>query len=495
MKTITRAAIVFVVVFSASFFYALAGAQEFTDTQTGARLRLPLPILNGPKPTTFGNSWATPDNLLKIATLNFRGKKSLRDVYNVIRNKPGRSLSVDRFETASFILQGNDRDESFFIVKAEEKDGEVRGISVTYERSVKEKYASSALKIVEFYQAFPLTEPNRSKATLASATSCHIVNSHGPNAKVGVVQPSGKVKTGDRIKVVWDASASIAPDCKTPLYLVLTTPLRSRFEGDRFLALPPGTEGPFGIKYQVERTRVFVPLHLGLGEHTGSFDIKVYQAGPLILDWALVEVPSFVASPQARADLGVGREVATTSSPVGQELTVIGGNPVVVVRDRFTTDTPKKVIHSNSGEFELQVFEDYYRVLDARAGELIQERTGRDPNFSPSSRFLGAYSAGPGFEIVDLFAGQTVTSNDILLRERGFSGNVHLAAWSPGDAFFALSLTTWGGVELQQSLVDGSQRSFPSTACHYCEGIQNALHVDIDQASRPISMKVAKKGG
>ena len=31
---------------------------------------------------------------------------------------------------------------------------------------------------------------------------------------------------------------------------------------------------------------------------------------------------------------------------------------------------------------------------------------------------------------------------------------------------------------MQQSLVNGSQRSFPSTSCHYCEGIQNALRVD-----------------
>ena len=112
--------------------------------------------------------------------------------------------------------------------------------------------------------------------------------------------------------------------------------------------------------------------------------------------------------------------------------------------------------------------------------ELLQERAGWSPNFSPSSRFLGAYSAGPGFEIMDLYAGQVITSNDLLHRERGFRGNIHLAAWSPGDAIFALSIWGWGGIEMQQSLVDRSQRSFPDTSCHRCMGIDSQLHVDTD---------------
>jgi hypothetical protein len=64
--------------------------------------------------------------------------------------------------------------------------------------------------------------------------------------------------------------------------------------------------------------------------------------------------------------------------------------------------------------------------------------------------------------------------------KRGFRGNVYLAAWGPGDVFLALSLTNWSGIEVQQSLIDGSQRSFPSIGCHYCEGITSSLRVDGD---------------
>ena len=70
-----------------------------------------------------------------------------------------------------------------------------------------------------------------------------------------------------------------------------------------------------------------------------------------------MEVPSLVTNPQARADLAIGQELASAASPLGQDLMVMGGNPTVIVRDQFTTDTPKRVIRSKSGEFELHVFE------------------------------------------------------------------------------------------------------------------------------------------
>jgi hypothetical protein len=238
--------------------------------------------------------------------------------------------------------------------------------------------------------------------------------------------------------------------------------MRTRFEGEKFLALPPGAEGPFGISLRVDSTRIFVPLHVGPRQHQGQVTVKSYEVGPFSMNWALVEIPKTTGDPQTRKDLAIGRERATAAVAIGQEITVVGGNPAIVVRDQFSTETPKQVIRSNSGEYELQIFESFYRVLDAKTGELLQERAGWDPNFSPTSRFLGAYSAGAGFEIIDLYSGRVITSNDILHRERGFRGNVHMTAWSPGDAIFALSVQGWGGIEVQQSLVDGSQRSFPS---------------------------------
>lgn len=319
--------------------------------------------------------------------------------------------------------------------------------------------------------------------TRAAGTTCHLSNSaasRAPDITVSVKQPARQIRTGEPITIAWKVAPTINFGCRTPLYLVFTTPMRTRFEGDKFLAFPPQAEAPYGIRYGREHTRVFVPLHLGRSQLEGQLILKSYDAGPLLLDWALVEVPKLADRPQTRADLALGRERTTSPASLGTQISIAAGNPTIVVRDRFTTEIPKQTIRSNSGEFELQVFPDFYRVLDAKSGELLQERSGRHPNFSPTSRFIGAFAGGPGLEIVDLFAGQVVTSNDALQRDRGIDGTVHIAAWSPGDAILALSVNTWGNFEVQQALVDGSQRSFKGTCSRACTGIQVPLRVDIE---------------
>ena len=296
---------------------------------------------------------------------------------------------------------------------------------------------------------------------------------------MSVTPQAGEVRTGDPITISWKAAPSRS---------LLPNPALSRahdadaheIRGEKFLAIPERVKRPTAHNIARDRTRVFVPLHLGTRQNQGEVIVKVYEAGPLSLDWALIEVPRITREPQTKKDLAIGRERGTAPVALGRAITVIPGNPAIVVRDHLSTDTPIEVVRSNSGEFELHVFDGFYRVLDAKSGELLHERSGLDPNFSPTSRFLGAYSAGPGFEIIDLYSGQVVTSNDILHRERGFKGNVHMAAWSPGDAILALSIQGWGGIEVQQSLVDGSHRSFPNTSCHYCRGIGSALRVDIE---------------
>jgi Caspase domain len=300
-----------------------------------------------------------------------------------------------------------------------------------------------------------------------------------PKIIVTVDPPAAPIRTGDRIAINWKAPG-LNLDCRTPLYLVLTTPMRSRYEGDKFLAVPGNAEAPYGIKYRRDQTRVFIPLHIGPGQAQGTLVVKIYETGPLRLDWTLIEVPKLGSDPRQKTDFAIGEEHATTAVPLGKGISVFSGNPSIVVRDRFSADAPKQTFRSNSGEFDLQVFDGYYRVLDAKTGELIQERAGWDPNFSPTSRFLGAYAAGPGFEIIDLYADQVVTTNDRLVREHGFVSSINLAAWSEGDTWFALGFQNWGGIELQQSLVDGSQRSFPETSCHFCPGIASKMHLDSD---------------
>lgn len=169
---------------------------------------------------------------------------------------------------------------------------------------------------------------------------------------------------------------------------------------------------------------------------------------------------------------------------------VESGKPEIVVRDAFApnlatagaaVERPKETIVSNSGEYSLQGFKNFYRVYDAASGDLVLERAGRNPNFSPSGRFLGAFADGPGFEIVDLYAGVVIFTSGALNRARSYEGTAHVAAWSHGDALAAMSFWGYGGIYLQQTLVDGSGAGDGSASCHACQGIGVLINVNYDK--------------
>jgi len=271
---------------------------------------------------------------------------------------------------------------------------------------------------------------------------------------VNVLGPQSTPHTiGEPTTFRWSFGGRLDDNCRRPVYLVVTTPKRTRFEGTGFLAIPGGQPGPFGIKHNQEQTRLFFPLHL-LDERHGEFKIKSYEVGPLDIEWALVQPKARVANPRTRRDFAPGQEYVSDTTNLANAPRYTVGEPKLLVRDNFTLEKPKKVIRSNSGEFDLQVFDLFYRVLDARTGELLIERAGVDPNFSPGSRFVGAFvEADMPAEVIDLYARRPV-----------YRGEAYFLAWGHGDAFLAPgeAFGTGAGrksntaLKAQQSLVDHS---------------------------------------
>jgi hypothetical protein len=250
-----------------------------------------------------------------------------------------------------------------------------------------------------------------------------------------------------------------------------------RFSGSGFLAISPDTNGPYGIEEGKGQTRIFIPLHALSPVAAGQFAIKLYSAGQQRIDWFVVAVPSLG---ERRAPTVLARAQSSL------EIAVESGKPVIVVRDSLNptiatsaagVERPHETLYSNSGEFELQTFDKFYRVRDVHSGELVLERAGTHPNFSPSSRFIGAFAEGEGFE--DLFADAVVVSSARLNRSGGYEGTAHVAAWARGDAVLALSFWGWGGVYVQQALVDGPGVG-ANASCHACQGIGVNLSVSLD---------------
>src|SRR5208337_3214044 len=212
--------------------------------------------------------------------------------------------------------------------------------------------------------------------------------------KITVQMPAqAPIRAGEPVEIRWTSEARRSEDCRYPLYLVFTTNARVRFEGEGFLAMPPGGKGPYGIAGKLDRTRVFIPLHALPEAASGAFKVKFFSAGANSIGWFVTGLSADFRDRERRTS----RVLAAAEEPV--KVVVENGKPAIVVRDSFAPDIatagakiehPKKKVISNSNEFELQVYDKFYRVYDIRTGELVIERAGRNPNFSPSSRFIGA---------------------------------------------------------------------------------------------------------
>jgi hypothetical protein len=291
------------------------------------------------------------------------------------------------------------------------------------------------------------------------------------------------VRVGDPVQVRWSSKGQRDKDCTRPLFLVFAVSGRVRFSGSGFVAAPPGANGPYDIADHLNETRVFIPLHALPPTASGSFRVRFFTAGQNNVRW-------FVSSlSQDFRDIAERTATTLIEAQSSMRIEVGVGKPTIVVRDSFapniatgsgSIEHPSKKLISNSGEFELQVFDKFYRVYDTASGELVLERAGVQPNFSPTSRFIGAFTDGAGFEIVDLYADHVVVTGGQLNRSGKYVGPVDVAAWGRQDGLIALSIWGWGGIYIQQALVDGEGAGDGYGDCHACHGIDRPLHVDYD---------------
>ena len=235
-----------------------------------------------------------------------------------------------------------------------------------------------------------LSSEAKAQSQLNGIVGCHGGGRSPFDNRVAVTIPplrTSTIRTGDPITVSWAFTPHPDQSCPSPLYLILFTSSPVRFEGDNIFAMLPGPLGPFYIYYARQKTRVFIPLHIDPRFFSGSFTVKVYASGPFSMDWALVEVPTRQDWLARETDLQIGQTRELARGTAIRDFPIVGGNPKIVIRDDFSNEQPKSLLVSNSGEFELQIFDKFYRVFDRNTSELILERGGWDPNFSRRADF------------------------------------------------------------------------------------------------------------
>ena len=214
------------------------GFRELIDSETGVQLGIPFEIVGGAKPSSWGNTWSASDGRLRIATLNFHGKRTLRSVYETIRGRKGRRISRDSYDGHNFILEGSDADGMFFHVQANERHGEVRGISITYEGSAKTELALVVSSIAQSYRAFPAAADHELRTgesgtssdsgqgqAAASQRECAAETENlrrlAARLSADITIPA-EVKAGGAFGFKWHTSQRFPS--RTPAYLVLAVP-------------------------------------------------------------------------------------------------------------------------------------------------------------------------------------------------------------------------------------------------------------------------------
>ena len=217
------------------------GFRELTDAATGVALSVPAMLLGPSQSNARGTSWTSKDNRLKIATLIFRNK-TLASLHEAIRVPPGRAVTQDISDAKSFRIRGHDGNGSTFYVQAEERNGEIRGLSITYEKSAGGELAAAVETIIRSFRGFPSSTgekaaeaaPHDRNSVNAQMPSCQTQNAELGRLASGVhlqLAAPEQIDAGGSINFSWEASERFPTTA--PVYAILA------ISGDQVLAGVP----------------------------------------------------------------------------------------------------------------------------------------------------------------------------------------------------------------------------------------------------------------
>lgn len=268
------------------------------------------------------------------------------------------------------------------------------------------------------------------------------------------VKVSGDVAiAGKTIDVDWTA----VPGQKAlPIWLMISADDAVRFDAPGFYALTPKAIAPFGLTVDADRTRALTTL-FGKGALTkGRVQTTVLEAGSLNL---AVRAVGYLRACEEE----FSQQIATTTIAVSPS-----GTPTFQVRDPFSFEKPVKVWLSPAGDTKLEVFDGRFRIVDLQSGAYIADREGRDPNYSPTGRFVTFLLGEGGNWVLDTVDGEVVTST-----------SPETMGWENEDSFLVAGASGLGSIATHSVLVkDVSIGGAPS--CRVCPGRDESYVLDLE---------------
>lgn len=140
------------------------------DATTGARAALPLGLVRDFGATEVGNLWRSSDDAVEIETVRIADTgQTLRGLFDVLSQPTAdRSVSDAEFGGTWFVLGGQESGRRY-VMRFVERDGDLRGLSISYTKGEAERMAPYAVVASNLFDPFagepqsPLVASNETK--------------------------------------------------------------------------------------------------------------------------------------------------------------------------------------------------------------------------------------------------------------------------------------------------------------------------------------------
>jgi hypothetical protein len=250
-----------------------------------------------------------------------------------------------------------------------------------------------------------------------------------PSAGNPLELASRQADTGKPVGIKWHLSRATGGRDR---FLIVGFPEAVRFSGDGFIAVNRGSRAPRSLQTLADNTRLIVPIGGAYANLSGSAAMEFFAAGPVVLPWSIVEL-----QPDGRE-----RCVEVVLQTGALNLNVSPGALELTLQDRFATGAPTASYISPDRALVLSEFEDRYQVHDQSTGDLLLDRAGAHPRFSPTGRFVTAETGFARIEIVDVRAQRVIYASDDV--DAGHFGEPAVIGWSNADSILLISFSRQG---------------------------------------------------
>jgi hypothetical protein len=264
------------------------------------------------------------------------------------------------------------------------------------------------------------------------------------------------VTAGQPIKARWSVKSIEAPGDR---YLVIASIDDGvRFSGEGFLALTAEARAPRSMRFGEKNIRMIVPLSGPFANPEGSADIFFYHSGSQSIRWALIEVGE---------DDG-HRCVERLVRSGERKITVGFGGIELVPQNRFDKFVSETTFISANGNFVLHQGTQRYQIIDRVTGDLLLDRAGTKPHFSPTGRFLSALDDAGRLEIIDLVANKSIYRTTHKEDVRYGEGGPRTLIWMDGDSVVLGTHGRQGALTVLMPMIDARRDFSGRLNCDPC---------------------------